>query len=113
MDRRERPPVAVVLAALVLAAVAAHVVGMALSESRLGRVDGQIAGGATVVVGFALVWTWSSVSARARETDRAPAALVRAERLRAAARRALRGEPGTVPAAGLEPLPPDAELDRR
>ncbi|HEV2773877.1 MAG TPA: hypothetical protein VGV57_13800 [Thermoleophilaceae bacterium] len=111
MDRRERPLVAVVLAAL--AAVAAHVVGMALSESRLGRVDGQIAGGATVVVGFALVWTWGSAAARARETDRAPAALVRAERLRQAARRALRGEPGTLPAAGLEPLPPDARLDRR
>ena len=87
MDRRERPLVAVVLAALVLAAVAAYVVGITLA--------------------------WSSVSARARETDRASAALVRAERLREAARRALRGEPGTVPAAGLEPLPLDAELDRR
>lgn len=87
MDRRERPPVAVGLAALALAAVAAYVVGVAQS--------------------------WSSVPVRARETDRAPEAPVRAERLREAARRALRGEPGTVPAAGLEPLPLDAELDRR
>ncbi len=69
MDRRERAPVAVVLAAVVLAAVAAYVVGIALSASRLGRVDGLIAGGATVVAGFALLWTWASAAAKARETD--------------------------------------------